>query len=240
MYDKSFYNEEQIRMLEILHDAYGTDSIFKLGEDAIADVSDLHPAKYDATQMKAIAFGRSGCEENGNIDDADPEVMIGEEMIILSLRRAHIDERDILRDYVPSQSVHPKLPTVEQQIVLDMTKKYPRWWGKLEVVDLQKYKSGQLEIVSLGRGDDSEYGNIDDLHPSVTPRQMLIVSLGRGESEEYNNVDDVDLERTNPIELMILARKTFFNDFSNGYEKLVSCENRLISNYQRKNSCYKA
>ena len=58
------------------------------------------------------------------------------------------------------------------------------------------YSGRQLVWITLGRNNDSRYGNIDDLDPKVyDDLQMFIISKGRGDDPAYANVDYLDPEK---------------------------------------------
>lgn len=47
-----------------------------------------------------------------------------------------------------------------------------------------------MSVISIGRGCDSRYGDVSDLDPtSWNSKQMKAVSLGRGQNPSWGNID---------------------------------------------------
>ena len=61
-----------------------------------------------------------------------------------------------------------------------------------DIIDKNEHNDEQLPRISLGRGDDDEYGNIDVLDPAkYHDEQMCYISLGCGSSSKYGNIDSL-------------------------------------------------
>ena len=69
------------------------------------------------------------------------------------------------------------------------------------------YSKNQLELFELGRSNNPDYGNVDDLDPrEYDSAQMKWISLGRVEEPRDGNIDDLDPKRYDKDQMYWISR----------------------------------